>query len=257
MSKKELIREYAKSHRYFSLTEIVKATGTTKKLAKKYLNELKQKGITFSAGRGFYSSIEKEFKWEEKNRVIEIKQLLKKHYPELDFLIWNTLYFQPYYHHQQTHNITFVEVESDAIHPVADRISGDYRFVMIEKASRLAPESFDITHDPIVIRQLIKKSPRVKHTPTLEKMLIDLFVIKDKYGTMSDNDYWELWSSIDSLFRINISSLIAYAKARRYLRSILSQLVDNQHINEVSFSAYLKSAKKVTSRKDRHGKKSS
>ena len=33
----------------------------------------------------------------------------------------------------QTHNITFIEVEQDAVQPIVDRISRSYRFVSVEK----------------------------------------------------------------------------------------------------------------------------
>jgi len=254
LSKRALVKEYAQKHRYFTLEEVVKVSGISNQLAKNYLQELKQSGIIFSAGRGIYSFVKEEFQPQEKSRVVEIRQLLKKQYPDLDFLVWNTLYLQPYYHHQQTHNITFVEVEADAIRPVTDRISRDYRFVTVEKASRVAPKDFNITRDPIVVRLLIKGSPREGHTPTLEKMLVDLFVIKDKYSTMTDSDYWELWRSIDGLFRINVSALIAYAKSRRYFRGIISQLIDNIGLNNITFGAYIRYAGKVISDKDFHGK---
>ena len=254
MNKKELVREYIKKNRYFDLAGVRKKAGLSSQVAKNYLHALKGEGIIFSAGRGVYSSVAEEFHPEEKSRVAKIRQLLKKQYPELDILIWNTLYFQPYYHHQQTHNITFVEVEADAMRPVADSISRNYRFVMIEKASRVAPKGFDITRDPIVVRLLIKGSPRKGHTPSLEKMLVDLFVIKDKYSTMPDSDYWELWRSIDDFFRVNVSALVAYAKARRYFQGIVSQLIDNIGLNKVTFGAYLKYAGKVTSKKGAYGK---
>ncbi|MBU4488606.1 MAG: hypothetical protein KKI13_06035 [Candidatus Omnitrophica bacterium] len=254
MNKKGLVREYIKKQRYFNLAGVIKETGLSKQVAKNYLYTLKNEGTVFSAGRGVYSSVTQEFHPQEKSRVIEIRQLLKKQFPELDFLIWNTLYFQPYYHHQQTHNITFVEVEADAMRPVADSISRNYRFVMIEKASRVAPKGFDIIRDPIIVRMLIKGSPRKEHMPSLEKMLVDLFVIKDKYSTMPDGDYWELWRSIDELFRVNVISLIAYAKTRRYFQGMLSQLIDNIGLNKVTFGAYLKYAGKVTYNKGTHGK---
>jgi len=257
LNKRELVKEFVHKHRYFTLEDVVKATGGSNQLAKNYLQDLKQAGIVFSAGRGVYSSVTKEFQLVEKNRVAEIRQLLKKKFPHLNFLVWNTLCFQPYYHHQQTHNITFVEVESDAILSVVDEISHKYRFVMIEKASCVASKDFDITRDPIVVKLLIKSSPRKGHIPTLEKMLVDLFMIKNKYATMQDSDYWELWRSIDELFRVNIGVLITYARARRYLRDILLQLTDNVGLSNVTFGAYVKYAAKVTSKKDRHDKANS
>ncbi|MBU1090297.1 MAG: DUF977 family protein, partial [Candidatus Omnitrophica bacterium] len=166
MNKKEFINNYVKNQRYFSLSEVVKASGVSQPLAKKYLHELKASGDIFSAGKGIYSSVSKTFITEEKSRVAEIRQLLSREFPDLDFIIWNTLSFQPYYHHQQTHHITFVEVEYDAIHPIFNKISRAYRYVLIEKASRVAPKDFDITKDPIVIRLLVKRSPRQGHAAT-------------------------------------------------------------------------------------------
>lgn len=255
MDKKTLVKEHAANHRYFSLEEVVKVAGITRPLAKKYLHELKEAGVVFSAGRGIYSNISKTFPLtEEKSRVAEIRQMLTREYPELDFIIWNTLTFQPYYHHQQTHNITFVEVEFDAIHTVFDRISRDYRFVLMEKTSRVAPKGFDITRDPIVVRLLNKESPREGHAAALEKMLVDLFIIKDKYSTMGNADYWELLESVDDFYRVNVSDFVRYAKARRYFRDIYSQLVDKEGLDKVTFATYLKYVDKVTSKKDGHGK---
>jgi hypothetical protein len=242
LNKKVLLKEYAASHRYFSLEEVVKAAGISVQLAKNYLRELKQEGLVFSAGRGIYSSIKDTFPLQENNRVKKIRQMIQREYPALDFIIWNTLAFQPYYHHQQTHNITFVEVEYDALHSICDRLSKDYRFVMIEKASRAPVKGFDITHDPIVVRLMTRNSPRQGHLASLEKMLVDLFVIKDKYSTMQASDYWEIWKSIDDFYRVNVTDIVTYAKTRRYFRDIVSQIIDRHIDREITFSAYLKFA---------------
>ncbi len=254
LNKKVLLKEYATSHRYFSLAEVVKATDVTVQSAKNYLQELKQEGVVFSAGRGIYSSIKKEFRPEDKSRVAHIKRLIKKHYPDLDFIVWNTLCFQPYYHHQQTHHITFVEVEYDGVHSVADSLSRDYRYVLVDKPGRHAPIGFDITKDPIVVKALFKGSPRHGHSPAVEKMLVDLFVIKDKFSTMGDADYWELLESIDDFYRVHVGDLVRYARRSRNLEAILSQLIEKIGINEVTFGTLLESVSKVTRSKDGHGK---
>jgi len=204
-----------------------------------------------------YSSVSKTFPLEEKSRVARIRQMISREFPDLDFIIWNTLSFQPYYHHQQTHQITFVEVEYDAIGAVFNKISRNYRYVLIEKTSRVAPKDFDITKDPIVIKLMLKNSPRQGHAATLEKILVDLFVIKDKYSTMPSADYWELWESLDNFFRVNVTDIIRYAKARRYFKELYSQLIDNIGVGEVTFLAYLKNADKVTRKKGGYGKANS
>ena len=233
MNKKELIEEYVKKNRYCSLNEIVKLTGLGRPTAIKYLQQLKSEKVIFSAGRGFYTSVSKEFVYQKNSRVVKIYQLIKKEFPDLDFVIWNTLYFQPYYHHQQTHNITFVEIEYDGVHPVADKISQFYRHIFVETKSKDCPPGFDITKDPIVVRRLIRRSPRNGNDPSLEKMLIDLYVIKNKYKTMPDADYWELWRTVYSLYRINFPELIDYALRRRNMRAMIAQLIDNTEVSKV------------------------
>lgn len=233
MNKKELIKEYIKKNRYFSLNEIVELTGLERQTAIKYLQQLKSEKIIFSAGRGLYTSVSKEFVYQKKSRVVKICQLIKKEFPNLDFVIWNTLYFQPYYHHQQTHNITFVEVEYDGIHPVVDKISQFYRYVFVETKSKDCPPNFDITKDPVIVRRLIRRSPRNGNEPSLEKMLVDLYAIKDKYATMPDADYWELWHTVYSLYRINFSELIDYALRRRNIKAMITQLIDNTELSKV------------------------
>lgn len=257
MNKKEFINNYARNHRYFSLSDVVSKAGVSRPLAKKYLHELKIAGDIFPAGKGIYSSVAKTFLPVEKSRVTEIRQMLSREFPDLDFIIWNTLSFQPYYHHQQTHHITFVEVEYDAIHAVYNKISSAYRHVLIEKTSRVTLKDFDITKDPIVIRLLFKRSPRQGHATTLEKMLVDMFVVKDKYATMSSADYWELWKSIDRFYRVNVTDIIRYARERRYFGELYLQLIDNNGLKEVTFAAYLKTADKVTRKKGSHGKANS
>ena len=121
----------------------------------------------------------------------------------------------------------------------------------------MPPKDFDIAKDPIVIRLMLKNSPRQGHAATAEKMLVDLFIIKDKYATMPNADYWELWRSIDSFYRINVTEIIRYAKARRYYGDMYSQLIDNAWLREVTFSAYLKTADKITRKEGGNGKANS
>ncbi len=250
MNKKELVRGYIKKHRYFNLADVIKETTLSKQAAKNYLSALKNDGAVFSAGAGIYSSVSKEFSCPQNSRVAQIRRIIKKEFPLLDFIIWNTLYLQGYYHHMQTHNITFIEVEQDAVHPIADRIARSYRFVSVERKSRAFDTNFDITKDPIIVRPLISRSPRNGHNPKLEKLLVDLFIIKDKYRTMPDGDYWELWRHLYSLYRINFGELINYARRRKNLKVLLQQLIDNTGIKEVTFVTKVGLVSKVTKKRN-------
>lgn len=250
MNKKELVNKYIKNNRYFNLAGVIKETGLSNQVAKNYLHAFKVKGIIFSAGGGIYSSVAKEFSCPGNSRVAQIRRIIKKEFPLLDFVIWNTLYFQGYYHHMQTHSITFVEVEQDAVQPVAERISRSYRFVFVEKKSKVFGANFNITKDPVIVRTLISRSPREGNNPRLEKLLVDLFIIKDKYRTMPDADYWELWRQMYSLYRISFGELIDYARRRKNLKALMPQVIDNLKINKVTFGTKVGLVSKVTNRKN-------
>lgn len=253
LDKKAVVRQYAKSHKYFTLDEIVKESNLSKQVAVNYLQALKNEGIVFFAGHGIYSYLTKEFNIPKNNRVSKIRQILEKEFPELDFIIWNTLYFQGYYHHTQTHHITFIEVEKDAISPVVDQIKRSYRNVIVEKKGRIFNSDFDITRDPIMVRGLINRSPRDGHNPRLEKILVDLFVIKDKYRTMADTDYWELWKEMYSLYRINFSAVFDYAMRRRNIRVLIQKLIDIIGLKQVIFGSKSKLVPNITLKKSRLG----
>ena len=249
MNKKALVRECIKNNRYFNLAGVIKETGLSNQVAKNYLHAFKTEGVIFSAGGGIYSSVAKEFSCPEKSRIAQIRRIIKKEFPLLDFIIWNTLCFQGYYHHMQTHNITFVEVERDAVQPIVERISRSYRFVSVEKKSRVFDRGFNITKDPVIVRRLISRSPRNGHNPRLEKLLVDLFIVKDKYRTMPNADYWELWRQMYSLYRINFGELIGYARRRKNLTVLMPQVIDNLRINKVIFGTKVGLVSKVTKKK--------
>ena len=70
MNKKELVRDYIKKKRYFSLSQIVGDIGLKRKLTKDYLSQLKLEGAVFDAGYGCFSSIPKRFIFPHVERVI-------------------------------------------------------------------------------------------------------------------------------------------------------------------------------------------
>ena len=85
---------------------------------------------------------------------------------------------QSFYRHTQTHHITFVEVEKDVLPSVYDKLYLKFQNVLKEHRSKVFFESFDVTRNPVVVRGLVSRSPRVGHVPALEKILIDKKTLK-------------------------------------------------------------------------------
>lgn len=235
MNKKDIVREYIKKHRYFSLSQVTEDAKLNKKLVKDYLFQLKDEKIVYDAGYGFFSTVAEEFPFESPRRLETIRQDIKKKYPLIDFLIWDTKYVAPLYHHTQTHHITFVEVEIDAVSPVYDYLNNKHKSVFKGRRIKSYFAGFDVARDPVVVRAIPSRSPRSGNTPALEKILVDMYLDIDKYNYIGHFDYFELWWDLVRLYRINIGELIGYSRRRRCLRKLFSQLIDNANSYAIDF----------------------
>lgn len=235
MSKRALVKEYAEKHRYFSLPQILQDVNLEKKLVEDYLFQLKQENVVFEAGYGFFSTVAEKFPFTPVRRVEVIRQSLKKNYPLVDFLIWDTKIFAPLYHHTQTHHITFVEVEKDLVFPIHEHLYGKYRGVLKERRVKSFFAGFDVTLDPVVVRAMPSRSPREGNVPALEKILVDMYLDINKYSYIGHSDYFELWWDLVRLYRINIGELISYSRRRGCLRKLFPQLIENNNSYAIDF----------------------
>lgn len=253
MTIKESILNYIKGNKYFSLNQLVKDRNLDKRIAKNYLLSFKKQGIVFEGGFGVYSTLKEEFQLVSHSRTQTIRNMLKHNFPFADFLIWDSRQLQPIYHHTQPHHLTFVETEKDLLSPFYERISKNYRDVFIEKHSQVYFKEFSFTHNPIVIRRMIKRSPYKGVMPVLEKILVDMFVDLNLYKYISENDYWQLWRNLCERYRINIGTVISYSKRRKCLKSLFLQLIENKIVSNVTFGAYYEEVAKVI-KKQYYGK---
>ena len=239
MDKKSSLKEYIQKHRYFALSQVVKDLGMERRLAKEYLFELKQAGNVFDAGYGYYSSVAETFTFPKVSRIESVRQFIKKQFPEVECVVWDTKIFAPFYHHTQTHHITFVEVEKDLVFDVHQSLYAKFEAVQQERRVRSALEAFDVTTNPIVVRKLFSRSPHEGAVPALEKILVDMYVDLDRYNYIGQSDYLELWREMIHSYRINIGHLVAYSKRRKCLRTLFLQLVDNKNSYATDFCQIL------------------
>jgi len=227
LNKKSLVREYIKKHRYFSLSQIAREMSLGRKILGDYLSQLKAEKVVFDAGYGCYSSVVKVFTLPTVERAQDIVRFIKKEFPLVtDFVVWDTKTLQSFYHHTQTHHISFVEVEKDVLTSVYDKLYLKFQNVLRERKSKVFFESFDVTRNPIVVRGLVSRSPRLGHVPTLEKIMVDMFMDLDRYNYIGRSDYLEIWRELIQEYRMNIRLVHGYSKRRKCLEGIFSQLVE-------------------------------
>ncbi|MEK7656215.1 MAG: DUF6577 family protein [Elusimicrobiota bacterium] len=241
MNKKALVREYAQKHRYFFLFQIARDTGLSKEILWNYLSQLKAEKVIFDAGYGCYSIVAKSFKLPTIEREQDIAQFIKREFPLVtDFVVWDTKALQSFYHHTQTHHITFVEVEKDLLSSVYDKLYLKFKNVLKENRSKAFFKVFDVARNPVVVRGLVSRSPRDGHVPVLEKILIDMFMDLEKYNYIGRSDYSEIWRELIQEYRMDIRIIYSYSKRRKCLEGLLSQLVEIKESYGVEFCQLLK-----------------
>ncbi|PIS23944.1 MAG: hypothetical protein COT45_04930 [bacterium (Candidatus Stahlbacteria) CG08_land_8_20_14_0_20_40_26] len=226
MDKKEKVKDYISKHKYFSLFQISNELSLDKKIVKDYLFQFKKEKLLFEAGYGMYSNIEKRFCLVPKSRVNTILNFLKKEFPYTEFIIWNTQQLQPLYYYTQQHHITFIEVEKEALTAFFEAVSKNYRDTLLERKEKDYFNSFEITRNPVVIRNLFSRSPKKGYFPELEKILVDVFVDLDSYRYISLSDYRKIWDGLFSEFRIKIGVLYYYSKRKKCFEKLFSLFTD-------------------------------
>jgi hypothetical protein len=245
MTIKNGILDYIKRSKYFSLSSLIKEKKVDARIAKNYLSTFKKQGIIFEAGYGAYTTLKREFQISSVSRVETIARLLKKSFPFADFIIWDTRQLQSLYHHTQAHHLTFIETEKELISPFFEAISKNYRGVFVERRSRSYFGKLPISSNPVVVRRMIRRSPHKGIKPSLEKILVDMFVDLNLYNYISEVDYWQIWRELCSQYRINIGTVVAYSKRRKCFKALFSQLIENNILTDMTFGAYFNEVAKV------------
>jgi hypothetical protein len=123
---------------------------------------------------------------------------------------------------------TFLHTESDAIVPVTDFLK-KHKYVAYPNPKQVDVEKYVATSDGrIIVRQLITEEPVEGHYATIEKILIDLFLEKDRLFLMDLGEFTRIFENIVFDHRINIGRLFRYAGRRKVKAPIVKLLSEHK-----------------------------
>jgi len=217
--REKVIPALSGQYKYYSLEDVHKALAENEKTVdpkslKQYMHELMVETVIYSAGRGWYSTIEQEFEVNTEP-VSEIISVLEKKFTLLDFTCWSTMQINPFMHHLLGKFITFVHVDRDLMPSVFDFLRDSDYEVYLNPTRREAKKSYSVSEQNIVIRPTITKAPVKEHMAKIEKILVDLYIERDIFQIMAPAEFHEITDKLISAGRIAISELISYAKYRK------------------------------------------
>lgn len=230
-SLKQHIRVYADDYIYFSL-EKLRHYLTSKEIAykentlKQYLYDLVKEQKVFDAGKGWYSSIPEKCTIETAS-IEDIVQQVQDHFPLLSFSCWSTRQLQPYAHHLQSGFIVFIYTDKDVLEAVTTQLieegyhafenprKGEFdRFVAQPGEGKL-----------IIVRPSISQEPVEGYFATIEKIMVDLFLEKDRSFLMDHREYNRVFLNVVTSCRVNMAKLLRYA-GRRRVRGAIEEILD-------------------------------
>ena len=180
----------------------------------RYVYELGSESQIYNAGRGWYSAIEQEFRLDSEP-VAEIISTLEKEFPLLDFFCWSTQQINPFMHHLLAKFVTFIHVDRDLMASVFDFFKDAGYDAYLNPTRREAQKSFSVGEKTVVVRPNVTKAPVDGHLARIEKILVDLRVELESLLLMDVGEFQEMSQRAVTSQRIEISSLMSYAKRRK------------------------------------------
>jgi len=218
---KQHIIQFSKGHKYFPLSDLrsyltEKGISYSENTIVQYLSELTNSGHIFSAGRGWYSSIEEVFPLET-HSVKNFIQFVTELFPLLEFSVWSTKQVRGYSYHIPTKFVTFLYTAKDHLPSVADVLQDSEYDIYLNPYQIEVHKGFRAGDKTVVLRPELSESPENGKYAPIEKILVDLVVENDKLPLLGYTDVSHIFHDIVSRYRINIAKLVRYARRRRVL----------------------------------------
>ncbi len=199
------------------------------------LYDLKKKGTIQEVRKGIYKISQKQkYKPFIDERIKEIYKTVAGQYREIKLVIWSTSWINSFSLHQTFQNFIIMETESDVVESLFYKMKEmQIPNVFLKPDASLLKRYVVGEQEPIVIKNLITKAPTKKldhvTVPALEKILVDLFADEKLFYMYQGRELKEIFRNAITLYEINFTKMLYYAKRRGKKNGLENYLSDNFH----------------------------
>lgn len=148
--------------------------------------------------------------------ALKVKRLLEEKYPELSFVMFESVLLNEFLNHQIAQNTVYVQVEKDLSSYIFDILKQEHGGMVMCKPNR--KEFFKYwTRGCVVVLELISQAPlslTKPHEITMEKMLVDIVADKSIEATYSPAELPELFRNIRKSYKVDVKKMNRYAGRR-------------------------------------------
>ncbi len=226
---KSEILNYAKNYSYFS-TSHLKEYLNKKKISdvpetiNQYLFQLRKENLIFDAGRGWYSNIPSTLQSVSDIQKKLVDSIIKE-FPFLEFNCWSISQLKNYFHHLFTKDIIFIYASFESLSSLNDYLTTQGFKVYNNPGKQIIKDYFILQDNSVILRPSISEEPKIDNYSSIEKILIDLFLEKDKLSLFDESEYKRLFYNLICSSRINMAQLLRYSRRREvkayFIKNIL------------------------------------
>ncbi|HTN38289.1 MAG TPA: DUF6577 family protein, partial [Arachidicoccus sp.] len=140
--------------------------------------------------------------------------------------------------HQSGRFLTVVEVEASATESVFYFLKdANYKNVFLNPTEDIIEKYIYEHEETIIVKTLVTKAPiqQKKHlsVPTLEKILVDLFIDKKLYVPFQGGELINIFNTVYINYGINITKMLRYAKRRGKGEAMIEFITKNTLLKEL------------------------
>ena len=210
----------------------------TEQSFRRFLYGLEKRQIIAPIGAGVYAFYDQTLPPAAKKKCFspswsqelgKLNDVFKKAFPYAQYLVWETRVLHEFMLHQPGQNFFILETEKDVCESAFNLLSQEYSGRTFLDPTRVTMERYVLPqHDSILISRLVTQAP--KRTvqgipfPKVEKILVDIFVDRDKYYYFQGEELARIFENAFSIYWISEKTLIRYA-GRRKVSAKLRQFI--------------------------------
>lgn len=203
------------------------------------IHNLKEKNILQSVKRNIYTLVEKKsFQPILPPKLKSLAIKVTKEFPTANNCFWSTKWLNEWTIHQPGRFLTVVEVEASATESVFYFLKdANYRNVFLNPNEDIIDKYIFEQIETIIVKTLVTKAPiqqkKQFSVPTLEKILVDLFIDKKLYAPFQGGELINIFNTVYKSHGINITKVLGYAKRRGKNEALLEFITKNTFLKEL------------------------
>lgn len=181
----------------------------------KLLNE----GVLKRIGRGRYEfGTEVIYQPDTPKSVKSIYDKIKQNFPYANICGWHTNYLNEFTIHQPGKHSIIIEAEKDTAESIFNFVKEQYKEAFLNPTKDVYHRYISGKKESIVILNLISEAPTHQtdgiNTPTIEKILVDIFADNNIFSTFQGNEMRNIFITAMEKYTVNMSTLKRYAYRR-------------------------------------------